>query len=132
MGFLKILSQLLVLRTDFDGVACAWEGVTAKKDYCYSVNPSSVVPANKLLSKIPHPIDTYIRTLLLALPKSFLPNTVPYGGVTVIDPVSNKYIELLQDPDGSDISLLTGVTVHDNKLYLGSLHNNVIGVYDLS
>jgi hypothetical protein len=123
---------VFVLPTDFDGVDCAWEGVTANKGYCYAVNPSSVVAAGKLLSKLPHPLDKYIRTLLLALPKSLLPEVVPYGGVTVIDPVSNKYIELLQDPHGSDISFLTGVTVHDNKLYLGSLHNNVIGVYDLS
>ena len=122
----------VVLRTDFDGVDCAWEGVTANKAYCYAINPSSVVLANKILGKIPHPLDTYIRTLLLALPKRLLPKVVPYGGVTVIDPVSNKYIELLQDPDGSDISRLTGVTVHDNKLYLGSLFNDFIGVYDLS
>ena len=122
----------MLLRTDFDGVDCAWEGVTANKAYCYAINPSSVVLANKILGKIPHPLDTYIRTLLLALPKRLLPKVVPYGGVTVIDPVSNKYIELLQDPDGSDISRLTGVTVHDNKLYLGSLFNDFIGVYDLS
>jgi hypothetical protein len=128
MVYLKMFLRFEVLRTDFDGVDCAWD----KKGYCYAVNPSSVVLANKILNSLPHPIDTCIRTLLLILPKTLLPKPAPYAGVTVIDPVSNKYIELLQDPDGSDVSFPTGVTVHSNKLYLGSLNNDVIGVYDLS
>jgi hypothetical protein len=43
-----------------------------------------------------------------------------------------SYVGLIQDPDGSAIADVTGVTVHNNKLHHGSLHNNFVGVYDLS
>ena len=80
---------------------------------------------------MPHPIDTLLRTVLLAIPKWMLPKPAPYGGITVVDPESSAYIRLLQDPDGSDIGHVTGVTVHNNKLYLGSLENDFVGVFDL-
>ena len=51
-------------------------------------------------------------------------------GVVEIDP-GNGQTRLLQDPHGEDIGMLTGVTLWDEKLYLGSLHNDYIGVYDL-
>ena len=48
----------------------------------------------------------------------------------IVDPENPEATPvLLQDPTGTDIAALTGVTVHDNKLYLGSLHNDFIGVY---
>ena len=50
----------------------------------------------------------------------------------VVDPHTKEYVDLIQDPTGKDIGALTGVTVHDNKLYLGSLENDFVGVYDLS
>lgn len=81
---------------------------------------------------MPHPLDYLIRTLLLCLPKEWLPKTKPNGGITIINPITSEYIGLLQDPHGDDIGHITGVTVHDNKLFLGSLENNFIGVYDLS
>ena len=60
---------------------------------------------------------------------SLHPNT--YGGVVEIDP-GNGQTRLLQDPRGEDIGImLTGVTLWDEKQYLGSLHNDYIGVYDL-
>jgi hypothetical protein len=118
--------------TDFDGVDCSWKGVTGATSYCYAVCPSSVVPAHRILWKVPHPIDLIFRTMLLMLPKKLAPATKLYGGITIVDPESNTYVGLIQDPDGIDISQLTGITVHDNKLYLGSLHNEFIGVYDLS
>lgn len=66
------------------------------------------------------------------LPKEWLPETEPYGGITVIDPETSSYVGLIQDPTGQDIGHITGVTVYDNKLFLGSLSNDFIGVYDLS
>ncbi len=30
---------------DFDGIDCAWKGVTAESSLCYATNPSLVVPA---------------------------------------------------------------------------------------
>jgi hypothetical protein len=117
---------------DFDGIDCAWKGVTAESSLCYAANPSAVVPAHRLLWKLPHPVDLVLRTMLLMIPKQLAPKTVPYGGITVIDPETSSYVGLIQDPDGSEIAEVTAVTVHDNKLYLGSLHNDFVGVYDLS
>jgi hypothetical protein len=117
---------------DFDGVDCAWKGVNAETSFCYAANPSSVVPAAKLLLNLPHPIDWIVRTLLVMFPKEWLPKTEPYGGITIVDPITLEYMELIQDPNGQDISHITGVTFHENKLFLGSLENDFIGVYHLN
>lgn len=117
---------------DFDGVDCAWRGETATSSYCYAANPTSVVPANKLLLSLPHPLDWFLRTVLVMMPKDWLPKTESYGGITVVDPETSEFVRLIQDPKGTDIGHITGVRVHDNKLFLGSLENDYIGVYDLS
>jgi hypothetical protein len=118
---------------DFDGVDCPRSGNRGKTNHCYAVNLSNMVAASKLLLAIPHPFDIYLRTILLTLPKYLLPKPEPYGAVLVIDPESSTpVVKLLQDPSGRDVSHLTGVTVYDNKLYLGSLTNDFVGVYDLS
>lgn len=114
---------------DFDGVDCGWEGVTAETSYCFATNPSSVTLAHKLLWKIPHPLVLIVTSLLFLLPKEALPHTKPYGGITVFDAETATYIGLIQDPTGADIGHLTGVTVHENKLFLGSLENDFIGIY---
>ena len=57
------------------------------------------------------------------------------GGIVVFDPDKKEpssFVKIIQDPQGKDIAHLTGVTIHQNKLYLGSLENDFIGVYDLA
>jgi hypothetical protein len=71
---------------DFDGIDCAWKGVTAESSLCYATNPSLVVPANRIFWMLPHPVDLVLRMMLLMLPKQLGPKPVPYGGITVIDP----------------------------------------------
>jgi hypothetical protein len=121
-----------ILATDYDGVDCGWEGVTADTSYCFAANPSTVAFAHKLLWTLPHPVDVILKTLLVLLPKEMLPQQVPYGGITVFDAETSTYVGLIQDPTGADIGHLTGVTVHGNKLFLGSLENDYVGVYDLA
>ena len=114
-----------------DGLGCAWAGVTSKhSNLCYASMPSSIVPLLKIAKAIPHPFDIAFRSLLLALPKSLAPPTKSYGGVAMFDP-EGRDVTFIQDPMGTDVSFLTGVTVHDNKLYLGTLKNNFIAVYSL-
>lgn len=116
-----------------DGGDCAWRGETAKtSSYCYAVMPSAFLPIMKLLQKIPPPIDSVFRSLIMALPKTLAPPVAPYGGIVEVDPVNGGIVRLLQDPTGKDVGMFTGVTVHDNKLYLGSLKNEYIGVFDLA
>lgn len=115
-----------------DGVDCAWKGVTSKThEYCYTVMPSAITPLFKLVYKVPNPVDRFLRTLVLALPKSMAPPIKPYGSVVEVNPVNGGVVRYIQDPLGEDISRLAGVTVHDNKLYLGSLTNDYIAIYDL-
>ena len=119
---------------DIDGVDCAWPGVTVDSTspaYCYAANPSEVLPAHRILWKIPSPIDWIVKSLLMLLPKELAPHIDQYGGITVVDGTTGSFVTVLQDPTGQDISKLTGVTVHDNKLYLGSLENDFVGVYTL-
>jgi hypothetical protein len=56
-----------------------------------------------------------------------------YGGPVEIDIQEDKHpMQLIQEHYGTDIGMLTEVTVYDNKLYLlGSLQTNFIGVYQL-
>ena len=78
--------------------------------------------------------------LLLNTPRTIIPKTEPYGGILVLDPEGSSsdasggspVLKLIQDPNGKDIGHFTGIAVHENKLYLGSLKNDFVGVYDMS
>ena len=115
-----------------DGADCSW-----KTGLCYTPLPTSILPLMKLIAKLPNPFNMAFRNLLMLLPRTMAPKVVPYGGIVEMDPGKNAtspphQIRLLQDPHGKDIGMLTGVTLWDEKLYLGSLHNEFIGVYDLA
>ena len=109
-----------------DGVDCSW----SKNGKCYAALPSAIVPAHKLWNKLPYAVDVFFRTFILSLPRKLAPKVKKYGGVIEID-AQTKELRYIQDPTGDDISMITGVTEHDKKLYLGSLQNNFIGVYKL-
>mmetsp|Transcript_706 Transcript_706/g.2002 ORF Transcript_706/g.2002 Transcript_706/m.2002 type:complete len:456 (-) Transcript_706:293-1660(-) len=117
--------------TDYDGVDCAWTSKGNDNEYCYGIHPSTVVPAHKVLNAIPHPLDQILRSMLMLLPSWLAPAMQPYTAISVVDASRNEFVELLQDPTGKDVAGMTGVTVRDNKLYLGSLRNDYIGVYEL-
>lgn len=65
------------------------------------------------------------------LPKSLAPPVETYGCVAVIDADESEFVDMIQDPNGQDLGHSTGMTIHNNKLYLGSLENDFIAVYDL-
>jgi hypothetical protein len=115
-----------------DGLDCARKGVTSvDSSLCYAAMPSSIVPIMKLAKLIPHPFDMIFRSFVMSLPKVMAPPIKLYGGIVVFDPHGNRSVDFIQDPKGTDIGMLTGVTVHDNKLFLGSLKNDFITVYNL-
>jgi len=109
-----------------DGVDCG-----GGRNRCYVALPSSVGLLAKIINRVPHPIDKVLRNFVMILPKILLPKASAYGGVIEVDPTT-KEIQYFQDPTAKDIGMLSGVTVWDNSLYLGSFKNNYIGVYDLS
>lgn len=113
-----------------DGADCSF--ATGK---CYSALPSSQVKVINLMQKLPNYTDLLPRALMMLLPRSLAPKVTKYGGVVEIFPEDTKKngygSRILQDPWGEDITFLTGVTESGGKLYLGSLKNDYIGVYEL-
>mmetsp|Transcript_15103 Transcript_15103/g.21387 ORF Transcript_15103/g.21387 Transcript_15103/m.21387 type:complete len:428 (+) Transcript_15103:68-1351(+) len=113
-----------------DGADC-----TSTSGMCYVPLASSIPPVVRFIFSMPHPIDMILRAFVMMLPKKFLPEVVPYGGIVEISPgdssTCGQVTRIIQDPTGKDIGLITGVTFHQGKIYLGSLHNDFVGVYDL-
>jgi hypothetical protein len=92
---------------------------------------STVIPAAKLIYKLPPTLQVLLRTALMMVPKELAPKVKPYAGIAILDPETLSQVALIQDPRGTDVKTMTGITFHENKLYLGSLHNDYIGVYSL-
>lgn len=125
-----------------DGAACS-----STTGMCYVPIPSIEVPIMRLIGMLPYTWwSALVRTVLLMMPQEILTAIVPvaYGGVVEIYPGDEEEEEsgggggsggrlrrILQDSSGEEIAMITGVAVHDDKLYLGSLKNTFIGVYDL-
>ena len=114
-----------------DGADCSH-----KTGSCYIPMPSSEPGIVKFLKKLPNYFDLIPRALVMILPKSLSPKPVKYGGIVEIIPGHKSQPSgikrLIQDPRGDYFSMLTGVSEYKGKLYLGSLTNDFIGVFDLS
>lgn len=126
--------QLEVMVNNLPGMPDGLDCTSAQ--LCYAPLPSSIPPFMKFLHKFSPNIEAWIRTLVMMVPSSLLPKPVSYGGVVEItqgsDITPSEINFFFQDPRGNYIGMLTGVTEHSGKLYLGSLLNNFIGVLDLS
>ncbi|KAL3800481.1 hypothetical protein HJC23_011718 [Cyclotella cryptica] len=124
----KILDQFPGL---VDGVDCSFQS-----GKCYVAIPTAVSPSQGYLFSLPLYISKLMRTFLLMLPRNATPNERPYGGFAEINSGNEDappgILRVFQDPDGRDIDFVTGVTEHAGKVYLGSLHNDFIGVYSLT
>ena len=114
-----------------DGADCSWDNSGKSANKCYVAIPTEIMDVMKLLQIIPHPIDLVIRALLMMLPKWLAPEPTDYGCVVEVDMQTGE-IRTIQDPDATDMKFLTGVTVHDNKLFLGSVIADQVGIYSLS
>ena len=103
--------------------------------FCYIPMPTGPLPIVKFLFSLPQVIEKHLRTLIMILPRSLQPQVLPYGGMVEIYPGSGEVppsvSRIFLDPHGETINFLTGVTVHENSIYLGSLENKYIGVYSL-
>lgn len=76
----------------------------------------------------PYPL---LKNMLSRLPEALWPIPEAYGFVLKLDEQGN-ILESLQDTDGSHLFAVTSAQEHKEKLYLGSLDNNRIGVLDLN
>ena len=129
-----------------DGIDCAWnmnnnnDSNINSNSMCYAVMPSAIVPLHKLWNALPGPLAHLLRTVAMILPRILVPPVKAFGGVIEFDPTgattttttTATVTRTFLDPTGRDISMLTGVTVGpDGNLYLGSLHNKFVGMYEL-
>lgn len=121
-----------VMATNLTGLV---DGADCSGSFCYAPLPSSCPSILKVMNMLPPKIYAFVSTLLMMLPKSLSPKPERYGGVIEILPgdesTSGHVNRLFQDPFGEHMHVITGVTVHDRKLYLGSLETNFVGVIDL-
>lgn len=126
-GKLEVALDTLVGHTD---------GCDCSKDSgkCYIAIPSSVTNLTKKIFLLPSTLEAFLRTLFLMIPKSLAPPTEPYTAFIEFEIENGKEVisRVVQDPEGVDIKTITGVTENKGRLYLGSLHNNFIGVYTLN
>ena len=106
------------------------DGVDCTGKYCFAVMPSSIVPIHKLVDLVPPFLSPTLRTILLVLPRWAAPRVKKFGGVLQYDTETGE-TQFLLDPTGKQVSMLTGVRVRGKKLYLGSLTNTFVAVYDL-
>ena len=122
--------QLETMITDLpgflDGIDCSFDD----SSLCFVAMPVPATPDLKALFALPPLMSRFIRSILMILPRTWIPAGRPYGGVAIIHAGDGQDKYIFQDPNGGDITAITGVTERDGKLYLGSLHNDFIGVLD--
>jgi Strictosidine synthase len=134
-GSLEVLVDSKAFMGYLDGADCVVK-VHGNKDVtidnlCYAVMPSAIVPAMKFINSMPSFVNKLLRSLIMILPRTITPEIASFGGLIEVNPKTSEYRFLL-DPTGQDLRFLTGVTHYQGKLYLGSLENDFIGVYDLT
>ena len=125
--------QLETILTDFpgflDGIDCSFGS-----SLCFVAMPVPATPDLKALFTIPPLLSRFVRSILMAVPRHLAPTAKTYGGVAVVHPGDEhskpSIQQIYQDPTGVDVSMITGVTEHDGKVYLGSVHNDFVGVLD--
>ncbi|MFZ5572625.1 MAG: SMP-30/gluconolactonase/LRE family protein [Thermodesulfobacteriota bacterium] len=84
---------------------------------------------NKIVDSLhPYPI---LKAQLSKLPKALWPKPKPYGLVLALDE-QGKITHALHDPTGKHLKEITSAREHEGYLYLGSLHNDRIGKYQLA
>ena len=114
-----------------DGTDCSHQ-----TGLCYAAIPTTLPSLPKLVMTLPSSLGIIARTFLLMLPRCLSPKQDLYAAVAEFHPgdlnTAAHVTRLWQDPDGMDISMVTGVTVHGESVYLGTLHGNYIGVLKLS
>lgn len=83
---------------------------------------------NDIADKL-HPFP-FLKFLMSKLPRAFWPKPFPYGLVLALDEKGN-IIRSLHDPTGEHVTEITSAQEHQGYLYLGSLHSDKIGKYEL-
>jgi len=77
-----------------------------------------------------HP-KPWLKNLIAKLPNFMKPKTIEYGFILGLNE-SGDVVYNLQDPTGKTVKEITSVEQHQGNLYLGTLHNDRIGMLPIS
>ncbi len=72
----------------------------------------------------------WLKSLIAKLPRMLWPKSEPYGLIAALNE-DGRVMRSLHDPGGGHLYEVTSVDVHGDALYLGSLHNDRIGIVRL-
>ena len=72
----------------------------------------------------------FLKRVISRLPQSLWPEPEPYGFIAELND-EGAILRTLQDPEGENLFAVTSAKEVDSTLYLGSLHNDRIGVLAL-
>jgi sugar lactone lactonase YvrE len=72
----------------------------------------------------------FLKAQMSKLPKVLWPKPEPYGLVLALNE-SGEMTQSLHDPSGKHLKEITSAVEYDGYLYLGSLHNDRVGKYEL-
>ena len=72
----------------------------------------------------------FLKAQMSKLPKVLWPKPEPYGLVLALNE-SGEITQSLHDPSGKHLKEITSAREYDGYLYLGSLHNDRVGKYEL-
>jgi len=119
-----------------DNADCVYDGKQSTT-ICYVAIISEFVGPHLFWENVlPGPLEIFVKAVLMIVPRSWAPKVSPkYAGVVVLYPDDPKRAhEFIQDPAGKDFVHIAGVTAttDNSRLYLGSLTNKYVGVYDLT
>ena len=110
-----------------DGIKFSLDG-----SHVYAAIPSPAPPVVAVMKALPVPVATFLRNMLLALPLWLRRNVIkplPLGCVLQISALTGKVTRAYNDEGGLHIRLITAVTPHADKLYLGGIRNTFVGVF---
>lgn len=82
------------------------------------------------LTDFAHPYP-FLKALVSRLPRALWPKPKPYGLVLALDE-QGTITSSLHDPTGEHLKEITSAKEYNGYLYLGSLHNDRIGKYELN
>jgi hypothetical protein len=75
-------------------------------------------------------LSTFVRNILIRLPPIMRPKPGKSGAVLVLDATDGSVREEFYDLQGDNVEMVTAVSEKHGKLYLGSLSNSYVGVFD--
>jgi len=130
--------RVLQISGFLDGIDCSFQrksSIDGDGPVCYVAVPSTIPSSVRAIFAVPAWLGKSLRLFLMMVPRTWAPAAAHYGGVAEIHPGDENtpanIIRMFQDPTGTDVSMITGVTEYGGNLYLGSLDHNYVGVVSL-